>query len=182
MWEEQTIPNPAPANCPHLSPLSHPPITPSHDSQTGHAKGTHRGPAHLHWGRGKVQPNSLPFTPPSTPLTSEQGTGTGCAAPPICGGGADGVAPFAPPFPRPPLAQRIGRTNEHARRPPHLRRGRGKVRLPSLPLPLLRPHSRTNGVREWDMQHPPFAEGAQMGLPPSPLLSPGLHSHGEQDM
>ena len=60
--------------------------------------------------RSKGTPPFPPFTPPSTSLTHEQGTGMGRAAPPICGGGTDGVA-----------------------------------------------------------------------SPPSPLLSPSLHSHGEQD-
>ena len=115
MCKQQTVPNPAPANHPHSPPLSLPPIASSHNSQTGHAKGMCRGPTHLHWGCRKVWPHSLPFAPPSTPLMHEQGTGTECAAtlPPIWGGGAEErVAPFTPPFPQPPLAQRTGRANE----------------------------------------------------------------------
>ena len=151
MWEEQTIPNPTPANCPHLPPLSLPPITPDHNKQTGHAKGMHRGPACLHWGHRKVQPYSLPFAPPSTPLTHEQGTGMARAAPPICGGGTDGVAPFAPPFPQPPLARRTGHVNKCTQHPPCLCRGRGKVHPPFAP----QPHSCENRMCEQIAHGPP---------------------------
>ena len=43
-------------------------------------------------------------------------------------------------------------------------------------------HSHVNRLREWNGQRPPICEGAQSGsLPSPPLLTPSLHSHGEQD-
>ena len=124
----------------------------------------------MKWRRGKVRPHP-PFAPPSTPLTREQGAGTGRAATPPFTEGAQKKGSPPPPLPpssSPLLAWRTGRANERAQSPPCLCRGRGKVgRLPSF-LPPLQLHSRVNRLREWNGQRPPICEGAQSGSLPSP--------------
>ena len=90
MWEEQTIPNPAPANCPHLPPLT----IHKQDMQKERAG----APPVCTGGRRKVRPHSLPFAPP-TPLTCEQGMGMGRAVtPPFAEGAQKKGSPPLPPL------------------------------------------------------------------------------------
>ena len=140
MWEEQTVPNPAPANRPHSPPLT------IHKQDT--QKECAGAPPVCTGGRRKVRPHSLPFAPP-TPLTREQGAGTGRAAtPPFAEGAQKKGSPPSPPLSPSPHShgEQDAPMNAHKVRP--ICAGGTERYAPLLPLsPTHTKIGRVNGLR-----------------------------------